>query len=44
MKISDRCTAWRIEDIRALIERTAKDAEAATAKSRVPAANQNASE
>lgn len=44
VKISDRCTAWRIEDIRALIERTASDADAATAKSRVPAANQNTSE
>lgn len=26
VKLSDRCTAWKVEDIRSLIERTAQDA------------------
>lgn len=33
VKLSDRCTAWKVEDIRALIDRMGREADSANAES-----------
>lgn len=32
VKLSDRCTAWKVEDIRALIDRMGREADSANAE------------